>query len=85
MMLSCLQATRLISNSMVSPLPWKKRVQLRIHLVFCDYCARFEKQCLWMMIVAKRHMYDSERDIQGECLSDEARDRIRQALNKDTE
>jgi hypothetical protein len=57
---------------------------MRIHLLFCDYCVRFEEQSRWMKIIARRNLDDLEKGIEGECLSAEARDRIRQALHKDS-
>jgi hypothetical protein len=82
MMLSCREATRLVSYSMEHRLPWTKRTRVRIHLVLCKYCARFEDQCLWLKTYSERYMAQSGKSHQGECLSSEARARIQQTLSR---
>lgn len=85
MILNCREATRLISDSMLAPLPWTTRVRMRIHLMLCQHCTRFEEQARWMKVFATRNRDDLERNVQGERLSVEACDRIRQALSKEIE
>ena len=43
-MLSCKEATRLVSQGMDRRLPFGRRVQLRVHLAICDGCTNFSKQ-----------------------------------------
>jgi predicted anti-sigma-YlaC factor YlaD len=44
MMLSCKQATRLVSQGLDRELGFTERVRLRIHLAICDGCTNFGKQ-----------------------------------------
>lgn len=43
-MLSCRQATRLISQSLDEPLPFRQRVGLKFHLLMCRFCSRYQRQ-----------------------------------------
>jgi hypothetical protein len=42
--LSCQQASRLLSQQQDEPLPFGKRVRLRLHLVYCDACTNVSRQ-----------------------------------------
>jgi len=44
MMLSCKQATRLVSQGLDRELGFTERVRLRVHLAICDGCTNFSKQ-----------------------------------------
>ncbi|MDP3538725.1 MAG: zf-HC2 domain-containing protein [Azonexus sp.] len=43
-MISCKEATRLVSLQLERPLGFWVRLQLRLHLAFCIGCRRAEKQ-----------------------------------------
>lgn len=43
-MLSCHEATQLISESLDRKLPWSYRLALRLHLAICAHCARAARQ-----------------------------------------
>jgi hypothetical protein len=43
-MISCKDASRLISQEQEVPLSWFVRWKLRMHLVVCDACTKFERQ-----------------------------------------
>lgn len=43
-MLSCHQATQLLSRSQDEELTFGQRSQLRMHLLMCSACTRFSKQ-----------------------------------------
>lgn len=43
-MLTCKQASKLISQSLDRPLTWSEKVRLRLHLFICDPCRHFEQQ-----------------------------------------
>ncbi len=82
MMISCKDITRLISDSMDRSIPLGKRVGVRIHLLLCRFCARYERQLLLIRQTAKRLVAMEETDegsIPG-ALSEDARERIRQSL-----
>jgi len=42
--LSCQQASRLLSQKQDEPLPFGKRVRLRLHLMYCDACTNVSRQ-----------------------------------------
>jgi hypothetical protein len=43
-MLSCKQASQLISQSLEQPLAMRERFALKLHLFICKYCRRFRQQ-----------------------------------------
>lgn len=43
-MLTCKQATKVMSKAQDRPLSLKERIKLRLHLMMCSGCAQFEKQ-----------------------------------------
>jgi hypothetical protein len=48
MMLSCKEATRLMSQGLDRSLPFGRRVALRVHLAICEGCTNFDKQILFL-------------------------------------
>jgi hypothetical protein len=44
MMISCKEASRLLSQQMDRRLPLWGRVRLRLHLAICDACSNFSRQ-----------------------------------------
>ncbi len=81
-MLSCKDVTRLLSDSMDHSLPFGKTIGVRLHLVICKFCARYERQLLLIRETARRLVAREETrgESPGERLSEEARDRIRKSL-----
>ena len=43
-MLTCKNATKLISKSQERPLALKERISLRFHLLICSGCKNYDKQ-----------------------------------------
>lgn len=43
-MLTCKQATKVMSQAQDRPLSLKERIKLRLHLMMCSGCTQFEKQ-----------------------------------------
>ncbi len=81
-MLSCKDVTRLVSESMDRSLPLGKRVGVRLHLLMCKFCSRYERQLLLIRETAK-HLVAAEEPpgkSSGESLSEETRERIRKSL-----
>jgi hypothetical protein len=81
-MLSCKDVTRLISESMDRSLPLGKRIGVRIHLLMCQLCARYEQQLLLIRETVRR-LAAAEEQPGGppeETLSEEARARIMKSL-----
>ena len=81
-MLSCKDATRLLSEAMDHSLPLGKRVGVRLHLLLCTFCARYQRQLLLLRETARRLAAtdDACGSLAGEPLSEEAKERIRISL-----
>ena len=81
-MLSCKDVTQLISRSMDHSLPIGKRTGVRVHLLMCKFCARYERQLLLIRETVRRivAMEETPGERPGETLSEEAKERIRKSL-----
>jgi hypothetical protein len=81
-MLSCKDVTKLLSESMDASLPIGKRIGVRLHLLICRFCARYERQLLLIRDTVRRLV--GAEEIPGEppweTLSEEAKARIRNSL-----
>jgi hypothetical protein len=81
-MLTCKDVTRLVSESMDRSLPLGKRIGVRLHLLICRFCARYERQLLLIRETARRLAATAETpgEPSVETLSKEARERIRESI-----
>jgi hypothetical protein len=81
-MLSCKDVTQLISESMDTSLPIGKRIGMRLHLLICKFCSRYERQLLLIRETIRLFAATGEKPWgpSGEPLSEEARERIRNSL-----
>ena len=81
-MLSCQEVTRLISESFDHPLPFRKQIGMRLHLLICKWCDRFRRQVLFIQDSLRRGAAQLEsQDLASlMSLSTAARERIKQAL-----
>lgn len=77
-MLSCRETAELVSQGLDRPLGWGERLGLRLHLLLCAGCRRFERQ-IARLRAALRGIGRGE-DAPGPSLPAEARNRIRQRL-----
>lgn len=87
-MLSCHDATRLISRRLDEPLGRRERWALRLHLLFCYWCRRFATQ-VWVLHHGLRpgeRLHRKLMDSGERCLDPEAvrhmQERLQQALEK---
>jgi len=53
-MLTCKQASALVSQSLDRRLSWHERLALRAHLWVCDACARFKRQMTFLRAAMRR-------------------------------
>jgi hypothetical protein len=85
-MLTCKDASHLISQGQERPLGWRERWALKFHLLMCVYCRRFDRQIGWMRQamreMGRRAEADAEIAATGDELSPEARERMLKALAK---
>ncbi|MCI0640841.1 MAG: hypothetical protein L0Y72_25745 [Gemmataceae bacterium] len=84
-MLSCQEASYLVSESLDRKLRLWQRIKVRLHLLMCRLCSRFRKQTLFLRDAARYYLMGAEEsetavDIG---LSPEARDRIKRSLQSD--
>lgn len=86
-MLNCKNATKLLSESLERPLPLSHRMGLKMHLLMCRFCARFEKQIKFMRNITRRHekqrLEEDTPSPDSPSLSPEARERMKKALRED--
>lgn len=55
MLITCKEASRLISQMQDGEVPFRRRVALRLHLVFCDVCTRFLRQLRFIRATMRRY------------------------------
>ncbi len=80
LMLTCKQASRIISQSLDKPLSWSDRMKLKFHLFICDACTNFNRQ-LRLIRNAIQHMrHETENDTSIQ-LNLDAKARIKQAID----
>jgi len=78
-MLSCKQASQLISQSLDRRISLRERISLRLHLVVCDFCRRFSHQLRQVLSAVKVQRQQIEQD-EHIRLPDEAKKRIASAI-----
>lgn len=74
-MLTCKQASQLISQSLDHPLSWPQRMQLKLHLLMCTACNRFKQQ-LDLLRVALQHIRNATENDHNIQLPLDVKDRI---------
>lgn len=78
-MLSCKQASQLLSQSLDRRLSWRERMGLQLHLMVCDVCQRFGKQLTLIRSAVRQMVWASEQDEQVR-LPDAAKGRIAKVI-----
>lgn len=82
-MLSCKEASHLLSQSMDQPVPRLKRLELRLHVWLCRSCGNFEQQLKFLRQAVRRlGAEDRPQPDDDVRLGDEARERIRKTLRR---
>ncbi len=79
LIITCKQASQIISQSLDNPLSWSERMRLKFHLFICDACTRFNHQLRLLSNAVKRIRHDTENDNSIQ-LSLEAKVRITGAI-----
>jgi len=77
---TCEIVTQKISEGLDHPLPLRERVKIRVHVLFCKFCNRYEKQLLALHRAFQNRVESQFDEEDGEGLSDEARQIIKRAL-----
>ena len=78
-MLTCKDASHLISEGQDRHLSLRERIGLRLHLWMCDSCRRFEQQIHYIHRTLRQGWSQGTRP-EEKPLSPEARERIRKKL-----
>jgi hypothetical protein len=80
LMLNCKEVTHLVSESLDRKLPFHQRVGIRIHLLMCKLCSRYEQQLLFIRKVSRAQKMHNENDEPHISLPLEAQKRIKNIL-----
>jgi len=85
-MMSCQQATRLMSDRLERELSLRERFALVFHLAMCRFCRGFSNELKRLRDFARRYgsKNESEEPQNQPHLSDEARQRIEQRLREES-
>lgn len=62
MIISCKNASQLISKSLDQRLSFSERFKLRLHLLMCDMCTRFKQQLHALQSVIKKLLNQTEKE-----------------------
>ena len=81
-MLRCRDIAKLLSDSLEKDLPWLQRVEIRMHLMICYVCRRYWKQLRFLHGCMRRY-YEEEHTCE-KCLSQEAKERIQNAIDEES-
>lgn len=84
-MFNCCEVSRMVSESLDRRLPLRQRMGLRVHLLMCRFCARFKNQLLIMRDAIRLHESRGEDPVSSVALSQETRNRIKEALSRHSE
>ena len=81
-MLRCREVSKLVSESMERNLPFGTRVQVRMHLMLCRFCAGFARQLRLLRRAARQNpeRLAGSPSTPEATLSQEARERIKTVL-----
>ena len=81
-MLTCKEASKIISQSLDRPLSWSDHMKLKFHLFICDACTRFSQQLRLIKNAVLRIKFETENDETIQ-LSLDAKARINKAIGSD--
>ena len=79
LMPSCKEISQLVSAAMDEMLPLRKRLSIRLHLLMCDLCRRYERQ-LHLLRGGSEHYANPDKNEVEDSLSPEARERLQRKL-----
>jgi hypothetical protein len=54
-LISCKDASRLISQMQERDIPFRDWARIRVHLLWCEACARFEKQLRFLRTAMQQY------------------------------
>jgi hypothetical protein len=79
---TCQEMTRLLSDSMDRSLPFHLRIRMRVHLLLCILCQRYQHQLRLIRHMLRKHgeQLEEAQTLQEPSLSPQTRQRLRQTL-----
>jgi hypothetical protein len=80
-MFNCKEVTRKVSESLDRELSFHQRVGLRIHLLMCKFCSRYQRQLLFLREAARLYTEHSEYIEPSGKLPSEVRERIKRTVH----
>ena len=83
-MLSCKEATRLVSEKLDRQLPFWQRLSLRLHVLMCRGCSWYTRQVKMLDQVVGEHYRLEQSAENATLLSEEIRQRIKASLRAAT-
>lgn len=83
-MLSCKEATRLVSEGLDRELPFWRRLGLRLHVVMCWGCSRYTRQITALNRLITDHYGEDPPAEVSEHVSQDAVQHIKSSLRKAT-
>ncbi len=84
-MISCHEATFLISKKQEDKLSFSEQMKLSLHLMYCKYCNRFAKQTKQITDSIKKMNRKMNKNSVKIKLTEEQKKRIREAINNRNE
>jgi hypothetical protein len=79
-MFRCDKVSHKVSEALDHPLPWQQRLMVRVHLMMCRYCSRFQRQLLLIRELARRVDPTEDELADQPGLSPDSRDRILRSI-----
>ncbi len=80
-MLSCKEATRLVSEKLDRDMPFWQRLGLRLHVLMCRGCSRYTRQVTTLDRLVDEHYRSDPPPVGPECLPDDSLERIKASLH----
>ena len=83
---TCDVITQKISESLDHKISLRNRLKIRLHILFCKWCRRYQRQLLSIHSLFEIRLQGEEEGTlpKGSTLTPEARERIKQNLRKKT-
>ena len=81
---TCEVVSHKISESLDHKLPIMDRIRVRLHLMGCELCARYEKQLHAIHHVIEKSLNEPPENLEEAKLSDDARHRMKQELKQNS-
>lgn len=78
-MLNCKQISQLLSDSQHKKLSLPTRIQLKLHLLGCIFCRRYQKRMQFLCCALEKKIHDDTA-----ALNPEAKERIKTRLEQNT-